>query len=229
MSSPDTLVKLSLHEEIMLLALKDEAGTIAAGTVYRMAMGGAILAELLLDGHVEIVKVRRRDLVSVVDSNPTGDVLLDECLTRIAGSKRRQAAQTWVTRFSGIKRLKERVANQLVERGILRLHESTVLLIFKRQVYPELDPAPEAALVGRVREAIDGDGEVDPRTTIIVALTSAANMLPTLFDRKTLRRHKRRIEAIIESEVAGEATRDAVAAVQAAVMTAVVIPSVASS
>ena len=35
---------LFLYEEIMLLALKDEEGTIASGTMYNYADGGAIIA-----------------------------------------------------------------------------------------------------------------------------------------------------------------------------------------
>ena len=41
---------LFLHEEILLLALKDEEGTIASGTWYQQAIAGAILATLYLYG-----------------------------------------------------------------------------------------------------------------------------------------------------------------------------------
>jgi hypothetical protein len=39
---------LWLHEEILLLALRDKEGTFASGSHHRHALGGAILAELLL-------------------------------------------------------------------------------------------------------------------------------------------------------------------------------------
>jgi hypothetical protein len=45
---------LFLHEEIMLLALRDETGVMESGAWYSFAMGGAILSELLLAGRVEI-------------------------------------------------------------------------------------------------------------------------------------------------------------------------------
>ena len=44
---------LYLHEEILLLALKDEKGTFVAAS-YEMALGGAILAELLLQKRIGI-------------------------------------------------------------------------------------------------------------------------------------------------------------------------------
>ena len=37
---------LYLHEEVMLLALRDEEGTVASGTMYQYAIGAAILAEM---------------------------------------------------------------------------------------------------------------------------------------------------------------------------------------
>ena len=40
--------ELRLHEEVLLLALKDDKGTPYAAQ-YGLALGGAVLAELLLD------------------------------------------------------------------------------------------------------------------------------------------------------------------------------------
>ena len=56
---------LFLHEEILLLALKDEKGTIAPGTLYQYALGGAVLAELLLRRHIGLVEYRGKKLVDV--------------------------------------------------------------------------------------------------------------------------------------------------------------------
>ena len=46
--------ELHLYEEIMLLALRDEEGTVASGTMYNYAVGGALLAELLLEQRLRI-------------------------------------------------------------------------------------------------------------------------------------------------------------------------------
>ena len=52
---------LYLYEEVMLLALRDREGTIARGTMYQYAIGGAILAELLLSSRVEIENPAKRN------------------------------------------------------------------------------------------------------------------------------------------------------------------------
>ena len=46
--------KLFLHQEILLLALRDERGTIESGTMYQYAVGGAILSELLLANRIAV-------------------------------------------------------------------------------------------------------------------------------------------------------------------------------
>ena len=51
--------ELFLHEEVMLLALREDKGAYIFGARYTLAAGGAILAELLLAGRVEFVTERR--------------------------------------------------------------------------------------------------------------------------------------------------------------------------
>jgi hypothetical protein len=46
--------KLFLHEEITLLALRDKEGTFQIGATYDYAVGGAVLAELLLSGRIVV-------------------------------------------------------------------------------------------------------------------------------------------------------------------------------
>src|SRR4030095_2782383 len=107
-----------LHEEVMLLALRDAEGTIAPGTMYQYAIAGGVLAELLLNNRIRVEDSRKK-LVDLVTSKKIGDPLLDECLEQISGAKRRASLQTWVSRLAGMRNLKHRVAEQLCKRGIL--------------------------------------------------------------------------------------------------------------
>ena len=223
-SSPESL---RLHEELMLLALKDEEGTIESGTMYQYAIGGAVLAELLLAGRIRLEARRKKQFAEVVDRSSTSEPLLDECLERIAGAKRSGSLQTWVGRLAGLKGLKHRVAQGLCRKGILRADEDKVLLIFTRKIYPELDPEPEQALIARLREAIFTEtGNVDARTVVLVSLANAAGLLKPIFGRKNLKARKARIESVVNGDVLGSATKEAIQAMQAAVMVACVMPAI---
>ncbi len=217
---------LFLHEEIMLLALRDEKGTVECGSRYNFAMGGAILADLLLAERISIDKGKKK-LVNTASRTPMGDSVIDECRKKIASAKRRANAQTWVQRFSSLKKLHHRVAPGLCKGRILRADEDKILLVFRRQIYPELNPQPERELIERLRKAIFGDSRsIDPRTVTLISLAKAADLLRIPFDKKDLKKRKKRIDQIVNGEMMGKATRQAVEAAQAAVMVACIIPAV---
>ncbi len=216
---------LYLYEEVMLLALRDREGTIAAGTMYQYAIGGAILAELLLSNRVEIEQVRKRKFLKLTDPTPLGDLLIDECIEKVKNAKRRAVLQTWVSRFAGVRQMKHRVARQLCSRGILRMEEDDVLLIFKRKVYPEINPAPEQEVIRRLETAIFTEKtDIDPKTVVLLSLAKSAELLKVVFDKKRLKSRKARIEQIANGELTGKAAKEAIQAMQAAVMVAVIMP-----
>lgn len=218
--------QLHLHEQLMLLALRDEKGTLESkASMYAYALGGAMLAELSLKGRIRIGEGKKA-FVDLADRSPFGEPVLDECLDKVATAKRRARAATWVQRFAGLKRLRHRVAQGLCRRGILRNDEDKVLLFFRRKLYPTIDPVPERRLVDRLRNVIfDDTASSDPETVLVVALANAAGLLSIHFDKKNLRRRKQHLKRITEGNVAGAAAQHAALAAQQAVIVAVAASS----
>ena len=215
---------LFLYEEIMLLALRDEEGTISTGYA-EYVIAGAILAELLLERRISVEDTRKQ-LVAVQNRKSTGDPILDECLGRIAAAKRRGSLQTWVSRLAGTKCLRHKVARRLCDRGILRADEDKVLFIFKRRIYPELDPLPEKKIIDRLRTAIFTNRDrLDPRTVVLVSLANGGDLLNQTFGRKEVKARKQRLEHIVNGELTGKATKEVIAACQTAVMVAAIMPA----
>ncbi len=221
---------LFLHEEVMLLALRDKKGTVFSGTMYSFAIGGAILAELLMERRIDVETEKKKKFARVLSSAPLGDPLIDECLAKIAGAKRRAQLQTWVSKFAQTRNLKHRVAGQLAKRWILRVDEDKVLGIFTRKVYPEIDPGPEREVIERLRKAVFAEGgEVDPRTVVLLSLASSTGLLKLVFDKKQLKGRKGRIEQVVNGELTGKATKEAIQAMQAAVMVTCIMPAIMAS
>jgi hypothetical protein len=221
---------LHLHEEILLLALRDREGTVVSSVFYHHAIAGAVLAELLLRGRLDVEEDRRKKFIRLLDSTPIGDPVVDECLEKVRLARKRAQATTWVSRFSGIKNLKHRVAQRLCERGILLSGEDKVLLLFTRKIYPEIDPAPERALRERLYRAVFTDSdEVDPRTVVLVSLTNASGLLRVTFGKKEVKARKDRIERVVNGEVSGRATAEAIQAVQAAIVAAAIVPIIVTT
>lgn len=223
---------LRLHHELLLLALHDDKGTVAFGRMLNIGLAGGILGELLLEGRVEVRPDGRkgRPLVTVVSRATFGDPVLDEALRRLTEAKRRGNPQATVGSLSRMKGLRARTATALCRKGILRENEETVLLLFKRRVYPTLDPAPERELVERIRQAIDEPAStVDPRTALLVQLARTTGTLRALYSNKELKARKARLESLKPEAGAGaEATEAAIQAAEAA-MVAVMAASTAAT
>ncbi|VUD46248.1 hypothetical protein TDB9533_00785 [Thalassocella blandensis] len=219
---------LFLHEEVMLLALRDEEGTLAIGYTEQV-IAGAVVAQLLLDSRISVDDSRKR-LVSVEDKSPTGDPILDECLEKIAASKRQGSLQNWVASLAITHKLSLKVIQQLCERKILRADQDKVLFIFKRKIFPEINPEPEKLIVERLRAAIFTEQEdLDPRTIILVSLANWSGILRQTFGSKEVKARQPRIEKITNGELTGKATMDVITACQAAAMIAAVVPAVAAT
>ena len=218
-------MSLRLHEELLLLALHDQKGTNAFAALLEHGLGGALFAELLLEGRLEVRDEGKRGLVTVVDPRRTGDPVVDEALERLRHAKRRADPQTTVIRLSSIKRLKHKVARSLCRRGVLRATEDQILLLFRRRVYPTVDPGPERALVQRIRTALEAEGTVDERTAILVGLADATRALSSIYSGKERRAVKSRLAVLREGTEAAKATHQAIQAVR----TAIVAGTVASS
>jgi hypothetical protein len=223
---------LLLHHELLLLALSDEAGTVAFGEMLGLGLGGALVTELLLAERIGVQRDSgglKRSWVEVRDRTPLGDPLLDEALERLATSKRRTQMSHAVSRLGNRPRLRHDVALALCARGILREDEQRILALFRRKVYPTVNPKPEQALIRRIRAVLDGGRTPDPRTAALIALAGLTNTLRAIYDRKTLRTLKPRLKALAESQAGSQAAREAVAAAQAAVMAATIAATAAAA
>lgn len=69
---------LTLHEEVLLLVLKDEKGTLewVAGN-YQHVLAGAMIAELLLEERIRI-EDSKKHLGKVLNISSLGDPVLDD-------------------------------------------------------------------------------------------------------------------------------------------------------
>jgi hypothetical protein len=204
----------TIAEELLLLALDDDKGTVSLNqsTSLPLGLAGALLAELALRDRVH---VEGKHLL-VHDPAPTDDPLLDEALTTIAGSKKPHDAKHWVSKLSG--KLKERLIKRLVERGVLREEECKILWVIPSSRYPAMQTSDEAAARERLRAVVLPSAEPDPRTVALLGLVKACDLEKKVFQGDEWKRAKPRVKELLEGELYGKAVGDAVAAATAAVI-----------
>lgn len=217
---------LNLPEELLLLALDDESGAGRSD----VALAGGILAELAFHESIVISKEGRRTFVDAAPASTSlADPLLVECHTDIVESKKRRDATYWVQKFGSKRNLKSRVAEPLIERGVLDERKRKFLFIELTQ-YPELNPIPEAQMTERLRLAIEHDHITpDARTTTLAVVANAAGLLRNNLDKKMLRARKDRLKLLAEGDHISDAVKASIEAVNAAVIVAVTASAAASS
>lgn len=217
---------LHLYEEILLLALRDQEGTVAFGAWYQQALAGALLAELALLARVRVSS----DAVLVLTTETTGNQILDDALDLIESSEKPRKPGHWLSKLANQKDVLHRCAATLVDRGILAAEKDRVLFFFQRRVYPERDPAPEEALIARLEAAIFTDtDQVDARTLAVIALAQRTSILAPVFGKKRLKERAQRIDQLIAGDLCGAAAKEVVEALQAAIfVTTIVTPVIVS-
>lgn len=221
---------LHLYEQMLLLALDDERGTVHFGVSATHAVAGALLAELLLDGRLTLDGDGKSAHLVVASAAPVGDELLDECLRMVVADSRARKASHWLMKFTSIGKLHHRAAARLVDRGILRIEQDRILLLFERTRYPEKDRRPERELRLELKRALLGSGrDIEPRTVTLIALAHRTGLLARALDKRLLKDRRDRLERIASGDVAAGAAREVLAAMQAAIMVAVIVPTITST
>jgi Golgi phosphoprotein 3 len=210
---------LNLAEELLLLALNEEKGTVLlrAQTALPYGLAGALLIELVEAG---LLRFEGKNLVA----SPSGyaqDELLEEVLAKIRSSRRTHTLKYWVLRMgrSGGK-IKKKLLTRLVEKRILQREEYRVLGIFPTQHYPEADSRPEFEIRRRMQSGILRGGTRDEGTAVLISLAYACDLIGLIFEKGERREAKRIAKEITKSQPVGSAVAHAVAAIKAAVIIA---------
>ncbi|EAU87282.2 golgi phosphoprotein 3 domain-containing protein [Coprinopsis cinerea okayama7 len=164
------LPKLTIMEEIMLLAVKDKQGYLSFwNDNISYALRGCILIELALRRRIALVRDpnRRRvtpgeRIVEVIDDRQTGETILDEALRLMKGQQdiEKLSVNTWIDLMSGetwnvmkvgfqLKQVRERLLKGLVDKGILRTEKRNFLL-FDMATHPLADVRAKESVINRV-------------------------------------------------------------------------------
>ena len=213
---------LTLPQELYLLALHEEKGRVPAllSTSLHYGLGGAILAELILQGRVGLDDKQKAVVVNNGMFNE--DDLLNEGLERIQASGRHHRAAYWVSTFGDyFKKLEKRLANRLVEQGVLRKEEKRFLRVVPYEAYPTQDASARFWIKQHLRSVVLGGEAPDAHTAALLSLVRACGLLRRVFTRDELKAARRQIEALRHGEGIGEAEQQAIETIEAATSAAI--------
>ncbi|MBN1939906.1 MAG: GPP34 family phosphoprotein [Candidatus Aminicenantes bacterium] len=220
-------MELTLAEELLLLALKDEKGTIllSASSGLHFGLAGAALMELFL---MKKADVQDKRLAAAGTAGPK-DPILNEIWQAVRDKEKPKAIRFWVEKYGRTNKLRNRCLDRLVEKGILAREKRKVLFVFPGNRYPTANPRPESEERLRLRRAVLDHKPVEPRTVMLLSLIQACDLVGEIFPKPEKKEAKKRIKEMVKNEEIGRVVAQEIAAGVAACIVASTVASCAAS
>jgi len=193
---------LTLKEEILLLALHDDKGSLvmSSSEAINYALVASIIMELLLSNKIEIVDKK----VFLTDSILTADAIIDDVIKKISRTSKPKSIKHWISSIAssigGVKNIRKRISEQLVLKGILRKVEKRALGIFPYTSFPTEDPSSEENIRMRVREVILHEREPDEKMMVLIGLIHVCRLEKEIFEKRELKEARKKIKSISKNE-----------------------------
>ena len=212
---------LTLPEELMLLALRDEKGSVifSASTALPYGLAGAVLLELFFKGKITYGNKK----IQVIDKSTIDDPVLNEARNLIKNSSKDRNPKYWVQKINNkVKKLKQRVIDNLVKQQILNREGHKILWFFNIDRYPTLDVVPEMEIRTTIRNIVLNDHEATEREIALLSLMKACSLINEVFQRSERKLAKKKIKELLENQKMSKDVSSAVNAITQEITAAIV-------
>ncbi len=208
---------LRFAEEITLLLLDDDGRFQRVPTwSLNYALAGGVLMDLALEYRIDT----DLDKLTLVDSTPLGDNLLDSVLADIAASDEEQNARYWIERTAarGEGILQESLS-RLVGHGVLESRDDRFMWVFRSRRYPAIDGKVEREVKLRIMEVLFSEEVPDPRDIVIISLAHACGIFTELLSARELETAAPRIDQVRKLDLIGQAMTKAIRDIEMSIAT----------
>ena len=199
---------LRFAEELLLLLLQEDSGELmfVRERDLNHAMAGAALMDLAHENRVDT----DLEQLTVVDTAPLGDDILDPVLARLAKNGKPRTAEYWVRRIAGDgERIRAAALRRMVARGILRSADDGAIEVTTRVArarrYPMVDGRAEMDVRLRIMGVLFGDDVPGPREVVIICLADACGIFHGMLDKSELEETRERIDLVRRLDLIGQA------------------------
>lgn len=210
---------LTFVEEIVLLMLDDDGSVLPIReTTMEYVVAGAAMMDLAFADRIDTDPQR----LTVLDSTPTEDPMLDLALTRITGSSEARSPGAWMETLArhDAKAIREMALDRLVKRGVLERRDESFLWVFQSRRYPVIDDREEREVKLRITGVLLSDDLPDPKDVALIGLVDACNILPYIFSSREIERVGPRVEQLRKMDLIGREMGGAIAEIERSIMIA---------
>ena len=221
-------LKLNLVEEFLLIALDDDKGQFVTDSIHlSYGLAGAVLLELAVSEHIEVVNER----IKLAGHTVTGNQVLDEVIDGISSVTDEKKTKYWIEKVAKkAKHIKEVTLQCLIEKGILSKKESKILWIIPNNKYPTENPNPENKIRKRLHDVMLNGSESSPKDIMLLSLIDACELIKEVFrDKGEQKLVGARIKEVTQDIKISRAINKTIRDIQAAIMLAIVTVVITST
>lgn len=166
--------ELNLQEQAVLFNINDADGRSMDINV-RITLQAAAVAELFLHKRLAL---NADNKVIVKSTESVGDPLINSVLDEISAGAGRLTIAQWVGKNRH--QVDEAILKRLMQRGIVTARKRKVLFVMETTDYPIVNRTPKEALKQAIRQAVTGQGQVDPALAMLISILARGGTVFTL-------------------------------------------------
>ena len=217
MTIPLEAAVFAFSEEILVLLLEDERGTLIPipHTNIECALAGAVLMDLAFANRIDT----DLETLKVTDRTPTGNPILDRTIAKIGAREETSDTRTWIKMLAAedADHIREQALVGLVQHGILERQDRSFIWAFgprrsildwrERRFFRASSARryrkAEREIKLRVGNVLLSDDIPGPRDVALIGLVDACDLLGDIFPDRTIDRLRPRVEQLRKMDLIG--------------------------
>lgn len=207
----------TLDEELFMLAIHEDKGIVIKTHDDSLKAGliGAFLAELSLEGKIQSSSSHR---LTVIDSSPTGNEILDEVLGFLKESGKEHKFGYWMDALNQrAEKTRRRIAEDLVQKGVFTQDDERLFWVIPSAVQPDLKASTKYLINKRLRDIVLAQQDFQTRDLVLLSLVEACDLLELTFLRDERKIAERFVREQLYSRAMADPVMQSVQEIEAAV------------
>jgi hypothetical protein len=195
---------LTLFDELFTLSIHEAKGTLISSIAeqIKLALAGAILAELTLLGKIQISNNHR---LKLVDDSPVNDDVLDAAVGVLKQADKERKFGYWINALSQrAENTRKQIIKGLIQKGVVTQDEERLVWVIPSPLQADVKASTKYLIIKQLRGRVLAQEELQQRETILLSLIRACGLL----DRVFLDDERKVASRLINEMVFGQAIHD---------------------
>ena len=216
---------LTLTEELLLLAIHDEKGTIIFASTGSIPYG--LGATLILDLAEKKMLTLNENKVILNEKPKVGlQFLLNAFDLLSKKSNEMTFKEAIISLSSNYNQLKEEILNNLVLNGILQRQSQKLMFLIKFSKYPTLDPAEELKTRDQIHKSVLMNVQPNERLRTLICLVEVCNLMDEVFPKNQKELAKKNIKLMMQEEAYSKVVKEIIMEVNSMITNTVVVTAI---